>query len=202
MNSKLNRMEQQELSPRESLQLIESMISKAQNRFSENGHLYLLWGWVILFCSTASFIMIYFFHTMDWLNVVWLLTLPTVIYQMIYLARNKKKQPVKTYTDEISNYVWIVFVIMGFLTGVVIGRSGHPELFNPFILILYGMPTFLSGVVLRFVPLRIGAVCCWALAIVTMFIPSEFSFLMLALAVITAWIVPGYLLRMRFQNQN
>lgn len=195
-------MEQQEFSPTESLQLIESMISKAQNRFSENGHLYLLWGWVILCCSTASFIMVYFFQTTAWLNVVWALTFPTVIYQMIYLARHKKKERVKTYTDEISNYVWLVFVIMGFLTGIVIGKSGHPELFNPFILILYGMPTFLSGVILRFVPLRIGAVSCWVLAIVTLFIPAEFSFLMLALAVITAWIVPGYLLRLRFHNQN
>ena len=195
-------MEQQEFSPAESLQLIESMISKAQNRFSENGHLYLLWGWVILCCSTASFIMVYFFQTMAWLNVIWALTLPTVIYQMIYLARHKKKERVKTYTDEISNYVWLVFVVMGFLTGVIIGKSGHPDLFNPFILVLYGMPTFLSGVILRFVPLRIGAVTCWALAIITLFIPKEFSFLMLALAVITAWIVPGYLLRLRFQKQN
>jgi len=36
-----------ERSPQEALQLIESMINKAQNRFGENGTLYLLWGWVL-----------------------------------------------------------------------------------------------------------------------------------------------------------
>jgi hypothetical protein len=195
-------MERPDFSPSDSLQLIESMISKAQNRFSENGHLYLLWGWVIAFCSTASFILVYFFKSYSWLNFVWALTLPTALYQAVYLARHKKKERVKTYTDEINNYVWLVFVIMGFLTGIVIAWSGHRELFNPVILILYGMPTFLSGVIMRFVPLRAGAVCCWGLALLSLLLPSEFSFLMLALAVVTAWIVPGYLLRVRFKNQN
>lgn len=195
-------MEQQELSTRDSLQLIESMINKAQNRFSENGHLYLLWGWVVLVCSITSFIAIYFYGNTKSLLYVWMLTIPTVIYQMIYLARVKKNTAVRTYTDEINSYVWLVFVIMGFLVGIIIGRSGQPQLFNPMVLMLYGMPTFLSGVILKFRPLRIGAICCWVLALVSVLIPYQFSFLLLALAVITTWIVPGYLLRSRFKTQH
>lgn len=195
-------MEQEELSTRDSLKLIESMINKAQNRFNENGHLYLLWGWVVLICSITSFVSVYFFGNFGNLMFVWMLTIPTIIYQMIYLSRVKKTATVRTYTDEINSYVWLVFVIMGFLVGIIIGKSGHPELFNPFILMLYGMPTFLSGIILKFVPLRIGAVSCWVLALVSVFIPYEFSFLLLALAVITTWIVPGYLLRSRFKTQH
>lgn len=195
-------MEQQDFSAKDSLQLIESMISKAQNRFSESGHLYLLWGWVVLVCSITSFISIYFFGNHKNLMYVWMLIIPTIIYQTIYLARVKKSTTVRTYTDEINNYVWVVFVIMGFLVGIIIGRSGHPELFNPLILMLYGMPTFLSGIILKFIPLRIGAISCWVLALVSVFIPYEFSFLLLALAVITTWIIPGYLLRSRFQKQH
>ena len=195
-------MEQQELSTRDSLQLIESMINKAQNRFSENGHLYLLWGWVVLVCSITSFIAIYFYGNGKSLMYVWMLTIPTVIYQMIYLARVKKNTAVRTYTDEINSYVWLVFVIMGFLVGIIVGRSGQPQLFNPLVLMLYGMPTFLSGVILKFKPLRIGAICCWVLALVSVLIPYQFSFLLLALAVITTWIVPGYLLRSRFKTQH
>jgi hypothetical protein len=195
-------MEQQDFSAKDSLQLIESMISKAQNRFNENGHLYLLWGWVVLVCSIISFISVYFFGNFNNLMYVWMLTIPTVIYQMIYLSRVKKSTTVRTYTDDINNYVWLVFVIMGFLVGIIIGRGGQPQLFNPLILMLYGMPTFLSGIILKFVPLRIGAISCWVLALVSVFIPYEFSFLLLALAVITTWIVPGYLLRSRFQKQH
>ncbi len=195
-------MEQQELSTRDSLQLIESMINKAQNRFSENGHLYLLWGWVVLVCSITSFIAIYFYDNGKSVMYVWMLTIPTVIYQMIYLARVKKKTAVRTYTDEINSYVWLVFVVMGFLVGIIVGRSGQPQLFNPLVLMLYGMPTFLSGVILKFRPLRIGAVCCWVLALVSVLIPYQFSFLLLGLAVITTWIIPGYLLRSRFKTQH
>ena len=195
-------MEQQELSTRDSLQLIESMINKAQNRFSENGHLYLLWGWVVLICSITSFVTIYFYGSGKMIMYVWMLTIPTVIYQMIYLARVKKKTAVRTYTDEINSYVWLVFIIMGFLVGIIVGRSGQPQLFNPLVLMLYGMPTFLSGVILKFRPLRIGAICCWVLALVSVLIPYQFSFLLLALAVITTWIVPGYLLRSRFKTQH
>ncbi len=194
-------MDKQDFSAKDSLQLIESMISKAQNRFNENGHLYLLWGWVVLLCSIVSFVSIYFFSNFKNLMFIWMLTIPTVIYQMIYLARKKKSETVRTYTDEITNFVWVVFVVMGFLVGIIIGRSGHPELFNPLILMLYGMPTFLSGVILKFVPLRIGAISCWVLALVSVFIPYQFSFLLLGLAVITTWIVPGYLLRLRFKTQ-
>lgn len=195
-------MEQQDFSAKESLQLIESMISKAQNRFSENGHLYLLWGWVILVCSITSFVSVYFFGNFKNLMYVWMLTIPTMIYQMIYLSRIKKKETVRTYTDEIISHVWLVFVIMGFLVGIIIGRSGQPQLFNPLILMLYGMPTFLCGIMLKFVPLRIGAASCWVLALASVFVPYKFSFLLLALAVIITWIVPGYLLRSRFQKQN
>lgn len=195
-------MQQQEFSPQDSLNLIESMINKARNRFSENGHLYLLWGWVIFLCSIANFISAYFFHSLETLKYVWILIVPTVIYQMIYLARKEKNEKVKTYADDIYNSVWIVFVIMGFVIGVILGKSGNSNLFNPLFLSLYGMPTFLSGVILQFSPLKIGALCCWALAITSIFIPLEFSFLLLAIAVIIAWIVPGYLLRSRYKNQN
>ena len=195
-------MEQQDFSAKQSLQLIESMIGQAQNRLNENGHLYLLWGWVIFLCSVISFVSVHFFEQLKYLNQIWLLTLPTALYQMIYMARHKKQRKVTTYTDEISTYVWIVFVIMGGLSAWIIGKSGFQQLFNPVILMLYGMPTFLSGVLLRFAPLRYGAVVCWILAAVSMLLAPSYSFLLLALAVVAAWIVPGYLLRLRFNHQK
>lgn len=129
-------MQEPEVSPQDSIQLIESMINKAQNRFYENGYLYLLWGLVIVVCSVTSFISIYFFENEKNLMFIWMLTWLATIYQMIYLSRVKKSKTVKTYADEINNYVWVVFVVMGFLVGVIIGKSGYVELFNPLILML------------------------------------------------------------------
>ena len=194
-------MQQEDFSPQDSLTLIESMINKARNRFSENGHLYLLWGWVVLICSSVSFISLYLYKDYR-LFPVWFLTWAAVIYQFIYLFRKKKEERVKTYTDEISASVWLVFVVMGGLLAVILARTNNQSLFNTVLLILYGMPTFLSGVILKFNPLKVGALVCWLLAFISSMIPNEFSFLLLAIAVVTAWIVPGYLLRSRYQKQN
>ena len=45
----------------DSLTIIQAMINKAKDQFSENGHLYLLWGWVILICSIGHFLLMNFF---------------------------------------------------------------------------------------------------------------------------------------------
>lgn len=194
-------MQQQDLSPQDSLNLIESMINKARNRFSENGHLYLLWGWVVFFCGLVSFFSLWYFKDYR-LFPVWFLTWAAVIYQFFYLARKKKKEAVRTYTEEIGNNVWIVFVIMAGLLTIILAKTGNQQLFNTVILVLYGLPTFLSGEIMKFFPLKIGAAVCWILAVVSIYIPYEFSFLLLSMAVVTAWIIPGYLLRSRFKNQN
>ena len=47
-------MDTEKLSEQESLTIISNMINKAKGEFSENGHLYLLWGWVILICVATA----------------------------------------------------------------------------------------------------------------------------------------------------
>lgn len=186
------------------LELIESMINKARNRFSENGHLYLLWGWTVLICSIAQFILLHFVHYTHH-YVVWVLTWLAVIYQLIYLNRKQKRTTVKTYTDEILRYVWITFVILMFLFGFLFGQvlgGKYYTFMNPIFLALYGMPTFLSGIILQTRPLMIGGICCWVLSVIATLIPYHYQLLLLSLAVVIAWIVPGYALQARFKKEN
>lgn len=188
-----------ERSPQETLQLIESMINKAQNRFGENGTLYLLWGWVILACSLLHYGMIRWSSIKN-PELIWFTTWLAVAYQIIYLARQSKKQTVRTYTDEIISYVWIVFGISGGIATFILGRSNSWVSMYPIILMLYGMPTFLSGAIMRFKALMFGAVVCWVLAVVATFVDPLNTLLLLALAVITAWIVPGYILKAKYKS--
>lgn len=197
-------MPEERFSPEQSLQLIGAMINKAKGRFSENGHLYLLWGWAVLVCSITQFILI---NYVKWENhyLVWLSMWLVLIYQAIYLSRRKKKEKVRTYTDEIIAVVWITFVVLMFLFGFLFGSLLGGEYYrfiNPGFLTLYGMPTVLSGTILRFRALIIGGVSCWLLAILSVFIPYDYQLLLLAVAVVCAWIIPGYLLRKRFKNQH
>ncbi|MEI6265970.1 MAG: hypothetical protein WCP74_12790 [Sphingobacteriia bacterium] len=187
------------LSANDSLKLIESMIYKAQNRFSENGTLYLIWGWVVFFCSIIQYLFLKF---TDYTNgsLVWSVTIIVLIYQIIYLSKKQKKAKVKTYTDEIIGYVWMTFgICMGLLT-VIMSKLNIWMLFYPFIFLFYGIPTFLSGAIMRFKPLMIGGFCCWLLSIAASFITSIEVILLFIPAVLFGWIIPGYLLRARFKS--
>jgi hypothetical protein len=134
-----------------------------------------------------------------------MLTWLALIYQFIYLYKNRKKEKVKTYTGEIVSYVWMVFAILLLITLFISSAQNGQNnfrLISPFILALYGMPTFLSGKILRFPPLVWGGIGCWILALIALNIPYEFQILFFGLAVVIAWIIPGYLLRKRYKTEN
>jgi hypothetical protein len=200
---KLENSEEQ-FSPQQSLAVIQSMIETAKNQFSENGHLYLLWGWLVFVCSIAQFMLLNIFNY-QYHYMVWMLTWLAFIYQTIYLIKVRRKEKVKTYTDSIVGFVWLVFVVMMVLFGVLFGRElgeDYYRMISPGFLALYGMPTFLSGIILKFRPLVVGGIGCWILSIISLFIPYDFQLLLLAAAMIIAWIIPGYLLRAKYKKVN
>ena len=195
---------EESLTHTESLTVIQAMINKAKDQFSENGHLYLVWGWVILLCSIGHFILIRFLQY-QYASMIWMLTWIVIIYQTYYLWKQQKRKRVRTYTDDIIGWVWITFVILMFLFGFLFARAiggDYYQYMNVGFLALYGMPTFLSGITLRFKPLIYGGIACWILSIFAGFIYYEFHLLLLALAVVIAWIIPGYILRSRYKRLN
>jgi uncharacterized membrane protein len=120
----------------------------------------------------------------------------------VYLVRTKKKEVVKTYSEQIVGYIWICFGITMFVMVVILGQTrGWQNLYALF-LMLYAIPTFLSGVVMQFNPLKIGGIICWLLAIISTFILPEYGLLLLGAAMVSAWIVPGYLMRKKYNQQN
>jgi hypothetical protein len=118
--------------------------------------------------------------------------------------RKHRHSKVRTYTGDIVGYVWLVFVILMFLFiflfRQVIGNETD-KLIGPVLLGLYGMPTFLSGVILRFKPLRLGGISCWGLSVLSVYVNDDFGILLLSLAMAFAWIIPGYLLRSKYRKE-
>ena len=198
-------MTDENFDPEQSLQLIESMINRAKDKFAEDGSMYLLWGWVVFFCSLSQFVLLHFFKS-PYHYVVWFVSWFLVIYQVIYIRSRNKFKRVRTYTSYILGYVWVTFVIVIFLLAFLVGRLTTGEYYthiNPILLTVYGMPIFLSGIILRFKPLVIGGIGCWVLSIAAMLIPNyDYQFLMIPVAMIIAWIIPGYLLRAKYRLQS
>lgn len=192
---------EQPLNEQTSLLLIESMINKAKNRFSESGTLYLIWGLVIFVCSITQFIAVYFYKYSQ-IYYIWYLTWIVLIYQIFFLARKKKREKVKTYTDEILGYVWLCFIICLLLSVFIVLYNRSYLLVNPLILVAYAIPTFLSGAILKVNSLLLGGITCWVLALSTVFIPAQFHILLIALAVLVAWIIPGLYMRKKYLREN
>ena len=198
-------MENEQLTSEQSLRIIEAMINSAKNQFGQNGHLYLLWGWLVLTCSLAQFVLAHFVQV-SWNWVVWLSVWVAMIYQYFYIRHTHRERRVRTYTDSILGTVWLAFAIVIVLLAAVIGNifmAQGIEFFsiaNVFFLLLYGIPTFVSGFVLKFRPLWIGAIGCWVLAVVAPFVHDDFRLLTLAPAMLVGWIIPGYMLRARYKR--
>ena len=197
-------MNEENFDPKQSLLLIESMINRAKDKFAEDGSMYLLWGWAVFVCSLSQFILLHFFKY-PYHYVVWLASWIVVIYQVIYQRRKNKHQKVRTYTSYIIGYVWLTFGIVIFFLAFLMGILTTGEYYshiNPILLSIYGMPVFLSGIILRFKPLMAGGIGCWILSVVTMLIGNyDYQFLMIPLSMLIAWIIPGYRLRKKYKLQ-
>lgn len=191
------------LSGLESLAIINQMINKAKNHFSEDGSLYLFWGWLVLCCGLGHFILEYFAIT-DKPWAVWFLTWAGALYMVFYLRKQRRRAIVKTYAEEMIGTIWLTFAILMVVGAVAFGRL-IPEYYRYnyiYVLIMYGMPTFLSGAVLKFKPLMFGALACWVLALAAGSVDFKYHPLFIAFAVILAWIIPGYILKYRYNHQS
>jgi len=190
--------------PQESLQLIESMINRAKDKYAEDGSLYLMWGWLVFICSLLQFLLLHVFQY-EYHYIVWLATIPFFIFQYFYVSKKQKQQKVVTYADNIVGYVWLTFAIVIILLGFIVGLLTTGEYYTHIIHILlaiYGMPVFLTGVIVRFKPLTIGGIACWILCIISCFITIyDYQFLLIPVAMLVAWVIPGYLLRAKYKQQ-
>lgn len=201
-----NREEQ--LSHKQSLELIEEMIYKAKDSYHESGTSALLWGSIIMFCSAVSFANTWL--KLNWLNQIWLLTIIAVIPQIIISIREAKAQKFKSHTDDAMNGIWISFGISIFLASLYI-NSVKVEGSGILFLILYGIPTFATGFTHRFKPMIIGGIVCWAAAIVSMVIRNSIENLPMVrrielvlffVSAFFAWLLPGLILRNDYLKQK
>ncbi len=190
-------MEDQSMTEKESLQLITGMISQAKNHYYESGLGALLWGFTNLVCFVLAWmdVSVKGFHMP--FNPFYLMII-TFILQFYFVRREKKYQNAITYKDEAHKYVWIAFGISVFILTIAGGYANIGYVVLPLLLLLFGIPTFISGCINKFPPLVIGGIVCWILCIISFFYKSYNTYLFVALGAGVSWIIPGFILRARF----
>jgi hypothetical protein len=176
----------------ESLKIITEMINKTKMNIRQSSFHLLFWGWLIFFCSLTEYLLFKFtdFAT-PW--YVWFLVIPGVFVSMIYGFVKGRKESVWTYATTIYVWTWIGFMFSAIVLSVIMW--GKMETIAPLILTLAAIPAFISGFIIKFRPLIIGAVTFWIFALVAHFGGHDIAPLAVPAAMLTGYLIPGYLLR-------
>ncbi len=192
-------MEQEKnLTGQESLEVISRMIRTAQHDIHDSSFYYLIWGWLVFIASTSNFLLMKASYQDPF--IPWAILMPLGgIVTGIYSYKQKRQQRVKTYIDDVMKYVLIAFMVSLFT--VLLFMSKLELATYPMVMMVYGMWLFISGGALRFQPLIYGGVINWAPGIASFFVPFEMQLILLALAVLLGYIIPGHMLKNKFRNQ-
>lgn len=191
-------MEEKELTEKDSLLLIQQMIGKARNSIIEKGTWPIYWGALITFCSLFTFVEIKTGKVIIPFSIFWL-TLPALVIQIGIIIYQKSKNNSKPKSVGLSQkaiqYVWIAFTVSMIL--VPFSPTGNSPIVY---FVLYGIPTFVTGGVVNFRPFTIGGIICWICALITIIfkVESSYNLLLVAVCAISAWLVPGIILRRRY----
>jgi hypothetical protein len=184
--------EEKQLTQEESLRIIHDMIAAAKNDVKADAFIFLLWGWLVFAASISQFILVKM-H-IGWNSIPWMLMPVGGVITIIYSVRKGKKDKTKTNVTESLKYTWIAFTAALFI--IMFFNRMHFLQVLPCIMVLYGMGLFLSGGALKFKPLIYGGIFCWICAIGGFEVQNVYQLLILALAVLGGYIIPGYLLKM------
>lgn len=180
------------LNPQQSLNLITSMIQQAKGNVKKSSFYFLLWGWTIVVANLGVYFLIKFTDVKNPF-LMFAITIPVAIITIIYSIRHERSETVTTHLDQIYKWLWFGFGINCFIFAFVARHIGW--MINPVIITMCAMPTFITGIALKFKPLMLGGIVFWVTGFVLFFVAKEDQFLLAALALALGYLVPGYMLR-------
>jgi hypothetical protein len=171
-----------------------------------------MWGAIITLCSLVRLSEIQFGYRLPF--DIYLITIVAVIPQIVISIREKKLRKVKTYDDIYMDYLWLGFGIsiflMIFITNALFRAwanampadvsTGFYEYVSSLFLLLYGMPTFVTGAACKFKPMLWGGLLCWACCIICIFTLIRIDLLLVAISAVFAWLVPGILMEKDYRQ--
>lgn len=186
------------LTENESLKLITEMIGKAKSSYHSNGTSAIMWGIVIFFCGLFDFFQKQFQFDIGF--DIWLLMFLALIPQFYMMIKNAKKKNFVSYEETTMSYVWWAFGVTILMLNLFNGYY-TPLHSESLFLMLFGLPTFITGGMFRFKPMIYGGIICWVLFVISLFTDLKINMLLMALAALSAWVIPGIILRKKCSHQ-
>lgn len=192
-------MKEETFSETDSLKLINEMMSKVKRTYVTKGVASMVWGILIIICSLLTWAEIRY----NWSPGfdVWLLVFLALIPQIFFSIKEKRSRKFTAHDETTTTYVWSAFAISIFILSFYNSKFGSEQATTLFMM-LYGIPTFITGGMFKFKPMILGGLICWALSVVSVFTPVDMDMLLMACSGLFAWLIPGIILWNRYQKQR
>ncbi|MEX0967831.1 MAG: hypothetical protein WD077_11375 [Bacteroidia bacterium] len=182
----------EKMNPQESLQLINEMISRAKRSFAGISFYFLLWGVLLAIAGVMEYVLEHLVHY-EHHYIGWPAMGLAGFVAAMWKGRKDDRERVPSYYDRIFGYLWGSFgITLVLLIISTVGTGLNP---GSFIIILTGLPTFVTGGILKFKPLIVGGILFWIIGIISFFFFEEFKSLMFSFAIIAGYIIPGLMLK-------
>jgi hypothetical protein len=177
------------------LKVIYEMIESARVKIGSNYFYYLLWGYLVAFTCATEYVLIklvkYPQHYLVWPVFMGIGLAVTLVFSL----RQKKSAGSKTFIGTAMIYLWSAWLVSFLILLGFSNLNGDYEMILPVTLTMYGLGIFIAGGLVNFKPLVIGAVLSWIASIAAFFSPYPVQLIIVIIAVIMAYIIPGHILK-------
>lgn len=188
---------QPSFSEQDALQLIERTIKSARQKVSENGFIFLLWGWLIIGGYAASYAWL-LLETPEGIGYSWMgIGLVGTLISFIHYAKKGKREGPPSMVEKHFSYIWAGVGLGAAVLYTYFIIAHEWELITPLILTMAGIATFISGRILKSTALTLGGISFWLGAGVALYFQSEIQFMIGAICITTGYLIPGYILKAR-----
>lgn len=194
-------MEEKILSEKESLELISKMIQKSQRKSRENnGRTFLIFGYTAVIVSlTISYLQTISNSVL--IHLGWF-GIPIIGFTLSYLTQRKDNQQGKTIISNMISKVWMV------IGGAIFGVSIIPLLFPfpelPTIILLLGIGTTITGLIIKSNSVTIGGIIGMisTIAILKFLYDGYNQIAVFAICIFIMQVIPGHILQYKSNTKN
>lgn len=194
-------MENDNLTPEESFNIINKAIANFKMNYKESAKTFLLFGWIFTFASFSNYFILKILHKKEAYDLMGPLSLGNwiffaligFIFLMFMERRLNRNKKVISYLDNYIKNLWTVTAASFFIATIIcIKLEITPP---PVMMLIAGLATTTTGLLIKFKPLIIGGVTFFIFSIITAFVSTEYLALITGVAIICGYLVPGYFLK-------
>lgn len=183
----------EKLHPAESLAIISKAMEQTKENIKEQGFYFTLWGWIISITAFCNYLLVTLtdlkYHYLPWLVLIPMGWAISIIHSM----QRERSKHYETYFEVFLKHLWVVIGIAFIpIVFIAIQLKTNP---TGFVLLLAGVGTLVSGLTMKFKPLKIGGITFFLFTIASLYVDEATTLLLTGLAVIIGYLIPAYLLK-------